>query len=937
VFLHWYRRLPHRSPTPAARRRPRYRTRLERLEDRLTPTLYQWTGAVGPLWGFNENWLDENLDNHSPYGDSDAVLLFDEIGQSSISTHHIADATTIKAMYIETNGYLINADPGASVLRVDDLVSAENYAGTSTIALPMMLGDRYGENRFYTGDQETNLVVSGPLTAASSGTLLSKMGPGTLQLSGDNSAYSGLIGVNEGTLQLGAANSLRTDQPIVVLEGGTLDLNDFDATLDLTEMLGELRLGSGTLTMRGHIETVRGTIVGSGGLTLTNNARLTLEGTDNYSGPTRIMSGTLEVDANSPDSTVVLEPNTRLAGNGTTGPLMVRGIVEPGDVPGEGGIGPGVLHSGDASFLAGSAFAARLDGPDPGGQHGYDQLEVNGTLDLTASPSLELTRGFSAADGETFTIIHCTGGVRGTFAGLPDNATFGINGQEFRINYTADGVILTRSHQLNPPVAYPVGEPGAVSQAVGDFDGDGITDVIVSTPGFGNHLFLFKGIGDGTFQPAVQLNLPAFPSQSGGVVAAQTRAGGPLDLLVTFSDRIAVLLGNGDGTFQDPQYYQIGPGVGSLDTGHFRGADQPLDLAVVSDDHVNILLGNGDGTFGDPTSFPLAAGFALNIAVGDIDGDGNPDIVTSHFNGQLSVLKGNGDGTFQPPILLAHGIDRRYGLILADLRGVGHLDIVTTDYSGYGVDVWLGNGDGTFQPPQYFGAGPMVTGVLAADFTNDGKLDLIVANYNGLAVLYGNGDGSFRDPVQYDVPVATRQMQVADFNSDGFPDVSLVLYSGSLDVFLNVGTGSMGPARGAGKSAAASHFPPAPAAVPAVGRDTGSFPLNADEDLLSGGLAMYDTDSALTSWRQVGNDGSWTDDYFTLAANLTAGNDVPLLKATTLTSNDGGNTMNGNGAWALISSDDNLTGFAPNSFSVPLEAASSTALTTGADGPGNEI
>jgi hypothetical protein len=96
------------------------------------------------------------------------------------------------------------------------------------------------------------------------------------------------------------------------------------------------------------------------------------------------------------------------------------------------------------------------------------------------------------------------------------------------------------------------------------------------------------------------------------------------------------------------------------------------------------------------------------------------------------------------------------------------------------------------------------------------------------------------------------------------------------------------------------------------------------EDLLIGGFTMYDMDPALASWLQIaaywsGADGN-TDDYFTRAGNLTTGNGVPLLDATTVTGNGGGNTMNGNGALALIYSDgaDNITGFDPNSIVVPI-------------------
>ena len=92
------------------------------------------------------------------------------------------------------------------------------------------------------------------------------------------------------------------------------------------------------------------------------------------------------------------------------------------------------------------------------------------------------------------------------------------------------------------------------------------------------------------------------------------------------------------------------------------------------------------------------------------------------------------------------------------------------------------------------------------------------------------------------------------------------------------------------------------------------------EDLLIGGTTNYDTEAGLISWLQIANYWAGTDDYFHRVGNLTTGSGVPLLDASTVTANGGGNTMNGNGALALIYSDgmDNIIGFDPNSIIVPI-------------------
>jgi hypothetical protein len=94
----------------------------------------------------------------------------------------------------------------------------------------------------------------------------------------------------------------------------------------------------------------------------------------------------------------------------------------------------------------------------------------------------------------------------------------------------------------------------------------------------------------------------------------------------------------------------------------------------------------------------------------------------------------------------------------------------------------------------------------------------------------------------------------------------------------------------------------------------------SDEDLLIAGSTVYDTEAGLTSWLQIADYWAGADDRATRSANLLAGAGVPLLDATTVLGNGGGNYLIGSGSWALIFSDglDSVSGFDPTSPVVPI-------------------
>jgi hypothetical protein len=213
--------------------------------------------------------------------------------------------------------------------------------------------------------------------------------------------------------------------------------------------------------------------------------------------------------------------------------------------------------------------------------------------------------------------------------------------------------------------------------------------------------------------------------------------------------------------------------------------------------------------------FPAGDG-PSKLAVGDLNGDGRPDLVVSNFlTNTVSVLLNNGDGTFQAPRQFAvgavkttfvPGVDtevlnfrERRDVRLADFNNDGILDIVVTNYDSGDISVLLGNGDGTFQPQRRFNATPNPLGLAIGDINNDGKLDIIAidstpANVpNNIAVLLGNGDGTFQPEKIFQAPsvLFLANLQLADFNHDGKLD--LVVAGGQLngiDFFLGNGDGT---------------------------------------------------------------------------------------------------------------------------------------------------
>jgi hypothetical protein len=278
---------------------------------------------------------------------------------------------------------------------------------------------------------------------------------------------------------------------------------------------------------------------------------------------------------------------------------------------------------------------------------------------------------------------------------------------------------------------YPVAI-NTLSVRVGDFDGEGTPDLVVTSAGYGAlppTIALWRGQGDGTFQPWTSST--AWPRYSAWAApVADLDGDGKADLLIAekFGSGFSVLLGNGDGTFQPAVDYRTNSQLNEVVIGDFSG-DGKLDVVTAGLSSASIRLGHGDGTLGDQVDLVTNDVIDWGLAAADFNGDGSLDLAIASQLGAVSVLLGNGDGTFQPRVDYVGGFGPM-GLTAADLDGDGKVDLAVADF-GNTVNVLKGNGDGTFTPLQAYAGGWRPMAVLPVPFVAGQPPALLVLDVGG--------------------------------------------------------------------------------------------------------------------------------------------------------------------------------------------------------------
>jgi len=448
---------------------------------------------------------------------------------------------------------------------------------------------------------------------------------------------------------------------------------------------------------------------------------------------------------------------------------------------------------------------------------GAAQLSTTGTAHLTLTPAIgsysikatfqgtqALLSSSSAAASltvtglkQSITALAATGSA-GTYAltaTVTANGTQPVTGAVSFMNTTLNGslgqaTVTSGATQMNfipsvyslPIDVMPAGGSFFDSRiVVGDFNNDGTPDLII-LDSIHSSINLMLGNANGGFTWYNGISLPA-PFNS--IAIGDFNGDGNLDIVLGSSQTttgsqptssVCIMLGDGNSRFTPMPNVTIPGAANQIAVGDFNHDGKPDILILGFSQTISVLTGDGTGKF-TVTELPSSQAMALlSVTLADFNGDGNLDAAVTTYGKGVQIYLGNGAGGFTLSTIPVLPAAQPGDIVSADFNKDGKIDLTVTDYASSSVILLLGRGDGTFTQGATIPIGWLPSHLAVGDFNLDGNLDLVVSSdsSNNFAYLLGNGAGAFTaHNVTLPATMQPSGLAVADLNHDGQADVVL--------------------------------------------------------------------------------------------------------------------------------------------------------------------
>jgi hypothetical protein len=362
----------------------------------------------------------------------------------------------------------------------------------------------------------------------------------------------------------------------------------------------------------------------------------------------------------------------------------------------------------------------------------------------------------------------------------------------YGIEYITVFILLPITFSKNETTIASGGGSRLNSTAVNDFNNDTILDIVVVNYG-SNNIGVLLGHGDGSFNEQMMFSTGS-NSNPCSVTIGDFNKDDKLDLAVanTGTNNVDMFLGDGMGKFtqQAPYGYDLRGAPAFVLAEDFDHDGQSEILVAYNDlDQIDILVVYDTGNFTEEITYPTGSS-PYFVAVADFNNDNQSDIIFLDDN--INVLLGYGNGSFLN-LMIYSNISFTDSLVVGDFNHDTYLDIVFNNHVDKTLSILFGFGNGSFSNLTIYSIHSTADSLAVDDFNNDTHPDIVFArSYDVIiGILFGFGNGFFSNPIMSSIFYPLMSIAVGDFNNDTLPDIIVPrAYSYGVDILLNYGNGS---------------------------------------------------------------------------------------------------------------------------------------------------